>query len=346
MARKAVTQKDVAEICGVSVALVSYVLSGKAKQGRVSDAMAARIQETAERLNYRANNAARMLKGKSQMTIGCILADIANPFFSVLARKIEDECYRRGYTVIFGSSDEQPDKLERLVEVMLSRQVDGFLISPPEGSSATLRDIQEQEIPLVLIDRRGEADTDIPYVGIDNYSASYQVIRQLIQNGYRRIGMVGHNSQLLHFRERMRGYKAALRESSLPCGDELTGQVEHKNYEERVPEEIDRLIDKEAVDAIYFGSNNMALVGLRHLFRRGCSIPADIEVVSFDDHDIYDFFEPPITHVRQPLESIGQVSVGLLMDEIEGHSTTKETIFKLDALIKHGETTSAAKLRG
>ena len=169
MAKRA-SLKDIARIVDVSIPLVSYVLSNKWKENRVSESTARRILEVAKELNYHPNLNARSLKTNKTRTIGVILADISNSFFSNLARVIEDEAYSQDYTVIFGSSDENIEKLEKVLDYMLTRQVDGFIIAAPEGSKKIIEKLQEMKIPLVLIDRYfSEIETN--FVIIDNFHA-------------------------------------------------------------------------------------------------------------------------------------------------------------------------------
>ena len=151
MAKK-VSLKDIAKEVGVSTALVSYVLNNL-KEGRISKEIALKIREVAQRLNYRPNQIAKSLKTSKTFTIGLIVADIANPFSSTLARIVEDEANKFNYTVIFGSSDENNQKSAKVIDTLLNRQVDGLIISPPADSESQMIELQNQDIPFVLLDR-------------------------------------------------------------------------------------------------------------------------------------------------------------------------------------------------
>jgi len=150
--KKKVSLKDIAQKVGVSIALVSYVLNNK-KEGRINKDVALKIKDTAHALNYRTNQIAKSLKTNKTNTIGLIVSDISNPFSSSLARIIEDEADRNGYTVIFGSSDEDVQKSQKLIETFINRQVDGLIIAPSEDAIPQLKYLQEEGIPFVLIDR-------------------------------------------------------------------------------------------------------------------------------------------------------------------------------------------------
>src|SRR5687768_9638116 len=185
---KRTSLKDIAKIVGVSTALVSYVLNNK-KQGRIRKEIAQQIRDTAAMLHYQPNQIARSLKTNKTNTIGLIVADISNPFSSSLARIIEDEAYQQGYTVIFGSSDENAQKSEKLIETLLNRQVDGLIISPPANAESQINQLKKQEVPFVLVDRYfPEIDTN--WVSLDNYSSTYKAVRHLVDSGFKKIGMI------------------------------------------------------------------------------------------------------------------------------------------------------------
>lgn len=210
---KKISLKDIANRVGVSTALVSYVLNNQ-KEGRINKEVAQKIRETAKQLNYRTNQVARSLKTNKTYTIGLIVADISNPFFSALARIIEDEADNNNYTVIFGSSDENSKKSEKLMETFLNRQVDGLIIAPPENSESQIQYLQEQDIPFVLIDRYFP-DIKTNWVAIDNYTAAYKAVKHFIDIGRKKIGMITFNSSIFTIEERTRGYLSAMKQNGI-----------------------------------------------------------------------------------------------------------------------------------
>src|SRR6476646_8291689 len=150
--KKKTSLKDIAQQVGVSTALVSYVLNNQ-KENRISKEVAQKIRDTAKKLNYQTNQIARSLKTNKTHTIGLVVADISNPFFSCLARIIEDEAEKNNYTVLFGSSDENAQKAGKLINVLCNRQVDGLIIAPAENDAVHIKALLEDDIPVVLIDR-------------------------------------------------------------------------------------------------------------------------------------------------------------------------------------------------
>ena len=220
-----VSLKDIAEKVGVSTALVSYVMNGKEKEKRVGKEVVKKIRDIALELNYQPNQIARSLRKGSTKTIGLIVADIANPFFGNIARVIEDEANRLGYTVIFGSSDENLSKFGSLVNILINRQVDGFIIVPAEGSELQINALLEKRIPLVLTDRYFR-NIAANYVVLDNFGATYDATSHLIENGYHKIGMIAYRTNLIHMQERIRGYVEAMKANNL--GNEV--RIEEVRY--------------------------------------------------------------------------------------------------------------------
>jgi LacI family transcriptional regulator len=211
---KRISLKDIANKVGVSTALVSYVLNNK-KENRISKDVAQKIRDTARLLNYRPNQIAKSLKTAKTFTIGLIVADIANVFFSTLARIIEDEAEKNKYTVIFGSSDEMAERSQKLIDILLDRQVDGLIIAPAENSEPQIKKLQESGIPLVLIDRYFPS-LKVNYVGVNNYEAAYQCGVHLLATGRKRIGVLGFKTTLLHLQDRKKGFLKALRTVAFP----------------------------------------------------------------------------------------------------------------------------------
>jgi len=211
--RASVCLKDIAAKAGVSTTLVSYVLNNQ-KVDRINKLTAQKIRDTAKQLNYSANQLARGLKTNKTFTIGLIVSDISNPFSANLARIIEDEAEKYQYTTIFGSSDEDVGKFEKLVHTMVNRKVDGLIISPPSESEIIINNLLQQHIPFVLLDRYFPA-IKTNYVALDNYDASFNAVNHLIDAGRKRIGMITYDSDLFHLQERKRGYIAALEKSNI-----------------------------------------------------------------------------------------------------------------------------------
>ncbi len=321
-----VSLKDIADEVGVSVTLVSYVINGKEKEGRVGKEIAQKIREVAKRLDYQPNYIARSLRNKKTQTIGLIVADISNPFFANLARIIEDEATSFNYTVIIGSSDEDPEKMKRILDFFRSRQVDGFIIVPTEGSYDQIKELKKNNDKYVLMDRYFDS---IPSncVVIDNFQASFNATEHLISKGYRDIGLITYHSNLNHFQDRIRGYKTAIEENDLKQNKKFIKQVNYSSLKADICLAVSSLIKEENVEAIYFTTNTIALEGLKCIFNMKLTIPDDIDVLAFDSSEVYNFFQYPIPHVNQPVKEMGIEAVRILIEHINGKVPKVQKIF-------------------
>lgn len=323
--KKKVGLKEIAKDAGVSIATVSYVLS-KGKNSRVSVEMSKKIEKIAKDLNYQPNRIAQSLKSGKTFTIGLIVADISNPFFAHIARIIEDEASKSNYTVIFGSSDEKPDKTMHLLEFFANRQVDGFILAPSRDSKKQILFLQERGIPFVLIDRYfPEIETN--YVAIDNYEASYKATERLVNTGNTRIGMIAYDTPLFHMKERIRGYEEALGNKSIERNKKWLKEIDVSNIQREVAPAIEDLLNgQQGIEALFFATNTLAIAGLKHLEQLNLKVPDDLRIVSFDEGEAFDFFYCPLTHVRQPLAEMGKKAVEILIEQITEPENTKQKI--------------------
>jgi LacI family transcriptional regulator len=312
---KKISLKDIANQVGVSTALVSYVLNNQ-KEGRINKDVAQRIKETAKRLNYRTNQVAKSLKTNKTFTIGLIVADISNPFFSSLARIIEDEADKNNYTVIFGSSDENPNKSEKLIETLVNRQVDGLIIAPPQNSEAQIEYLVAQDIPFVLIDRYFPG-IETNFVAIDNYKAAYTAVQHFIDIGRKSIGMVTYESSIFNLNERTRGYLAAMEENKIPFKENWLKELRPDNTKRCIERAINELVGgPQPIDALLFSSNTIAAWGLKWLNSIDVKVPDQLAVISFDESEALDLFYAPLTYIKQPLQEMGQAAIKILLDNI------------------------------
>lgn len=331
--KKKVSIKDIAAHVGVSTALVSYVLNNK-KEGRISKEVTAKIKKAALDLNYQPNQIARSLKAQKTFTIGLIVADISNPYSSQIARIIEDEAQRNGYSVIFGSSDESAEKTQDLIMLLLNRQVDGFIIAMPENSQEQVQYLKRLGVPFVLIDRYyPEIPTN--YVAIDNYEAAGKAIRHLVENGRKHIGIVSYQTSLFHLNERVKGAIDLLEDKS------LVGEVRIDHVNEDVSNAVDRFLSQpNPVDAIFFTTNLLSVSGLKCINEKGIKIPEELAIVGFDETDAFDLFYAPVTYVRQPMAELGQTSVKLLLNAIENNEVIETVNLDTELIIRKSSVVS------
>ncbi|WP_099719583.1 LacI family DNA-binding transcriptional regulator [Flavobacterium sp. 2] len=312
---KKVSIKDVALKAGVSIASVSYVLNNK-PNGRIGKETTEKVIKAAEELNYRANTAAKNLKTQRTNIIGLIVADIANPYFSQIARIIENEATKKGYTLIIGSSDENKEKFESLVSMFYHRQAEGLIIAPVENSEACLQKLQKQNIPFVFIDRylpKIKADN----IQINNYDISYNVTQHLIKEKRSNILLVAYDTTLDHLMQRTQGFKDALKKYNILCNDYNVLNINKDHIDQDIDQGFSTIFQsKNKPDAVFFVSNKLAVSGLKKLMKLGIAIPADLAVVAFDETEAYELFSVPLSYVSQPLTDIGISAVELIHNKI------------------------------
>lgn len=313
---KKVSLKDIAAHLGVSITLVSYVINNKEKEARVGPEIAEKIRKTARELNYQPNLIAKSLKSGKTNTIGLIVADISNPFFSGIARIIEDEARKHGYVVIFGSSDESAEKSQDLMNVFLNRQVDAFIIAPAEHTEQQVKALQDSSIPVVLIDRYfPSVNTDC--VHINNFQAAYQAVDHLAARGRKKIAMMAYETTLPHMQERVEGYKAALKENNIRFKKVWLRRANYQHITKDVAAAMAALLEPVLqVDAFFFATNTLAVECLKIINRSGIRVPDDLAIISFDENDAFDFFYAPVSYMSQSIADIGKGAVQLVIDRI------------------------------
>ncbi len=310
---------DIAKRLGVSKTLVSFVLNGRAKEFRICDDICKKVIDVANELNYEPNRLAQGLRTGKTNTIGLIIADIANPFFGMLGREIENEASRYGYRVIFCSSDENPEKSKQQIAMLQQSQVDGYIISPPINSEEQIEVLARGSIPFVLIDR-SFPEIDSNYVGINNFEAAYKATNHLLKLGRKRIANITLNLKNVNMRERTDGYIQALRDATVEVDENLIKDLVFSHDNKDITLAIKELVSKKdemKVDAILFSTSKLGIMGIECLSTMGIKIPDDLALVSFDDPDAYKICVSPVTVVNQPLKEIGKAAVQILLEKIK-----------------------------
>ena len=301
------TIRDVAERAGVSPMTASRALSGR---GYASDGAREAVRVAADALGYRPNSVARALVQGATLSIGLVVSDVENPFFAGAARAIADQLENHGYTVLLTNSDENPAREERLVEALRNRQVDGLIVAPSEGTNRHLFRAVADGLPLVQIDRavRGLA---ADAVLVDNRHGAEVAVGHLATLGHRSIVCVSDPSALGSARERLAGYRHAIRSRGLAESVAEAAGVTQGDGREATARALD-----EAPTAIFTTSNFMTVGAMHELAARGLRIGSDIAVIGFDDLDWTTLVDPPLTVVAQPVAEIGRTAATLLLDRL------------------------------
>lgn len=322
--KKRVALSDIAQLLGVSTALVSYVLNNKAEEKRVGRDIAEKIKLTANNLNYRPNHIAKSLKTNKTHTIGLVVADIKYHFTTGITRAIEAEAQKNNFTVIFGSAHEDYKKFDELIEVFADRQVDGLILVAVENSEPQIRRLIKNETPFVLVDR-SFPDIETNHISLNNYRAAYRCTDYLAKQNYKNIGIINYKTSMYHLKERNRGYIAALKKNKLLFNPLWEREIRENCVLEDVAEAIHALTTMQpACDAVLFATDTLAINGLKHINYLKLRVPQDIAVISFDEAEAFELFNCPITHAKQPLEEIGKMAVSTLIDIIEQKNVNRQ----------------------
>lgn len=311
--------KDIAKEANVSIASVSYVLNGQ-HLDRIKKETIERIKEAAERLNYRPNHFAKGLRTKKSYAIGVVLADLANPFSAQIARILENELSPYGYNILIGSTDENNDNLEELIDVFTRRQADGLIILPPENAEKQIERVVKMDIPYVLLDRYFP-DYPFNFVINDNHYTTYSAVKHLKERSRKKIGFITLQTSLSHIIDRKLGFMDACKEEGIPVKN-MVKEVRLSHLSVDVDQAIDSLREEcSDLDALLFCTNILALHGLKYAIKQKLDVPNTIEIMAIDKAEYYDIFPTPITYYKQPLEEMGQKAVQYLLSKIEGNNS-------------------------
>ncbi len=324
-----VSLKIIAQELGVSTATVSLVLNGKNKKGRVSSELSKKILDKAAELNYVPNSLAKGLKMGHSKSIGLIVADISNVFFGTLALHIQNYAEKEGYTVIIGNTNEKLDQMAKMITFLNSRQVDGLIITPAEGSESLAQALIENKKPLVLVDR-GFLRLDVPSVLINNYEICYRSTNQLIARGIKNPGFVSYKQDQFHTNERERGFVEAVTKAKLYDADNIK-KVSYEHLANDMDRSINELLNsKKKVDAIFFATNTISTAGVKSLLKHNVIIQKDIQVMCFDESEAIDLFPFQVPYIKQPIQEMAKKALELLIAQIENRGEKAPTLY-LDA---------------
>ena len=330
------TLHTISQRTGSSVSTISRVLSGKGRQFRISERTIELITKEAEACNYIPDQIARGLKMKKTSTIGLTVPAIDNPFFANLASGLIAHLKKYGYNILLADTMEDERNEKDALMSFVARKVDG-IVTVPVSSSPDLLERIAKSVPVVLIDRYFE-NTDLPYVCSDNYSGSFAATKYLIGKGYRRIHAIQGVLTSMPNKERVRGFLDAVA-SHADSG--VTGTVSGNSFslENGISETLRIMSGNDRPDAIFAFSTTILLGVISTLRRMSLSIPDDIAIISFDDNLFFDYMNPPITRVAQPVAEIGQLASDILLKMIDGSLERGEVCqMQIPPKLVHGES--------
>jgi LacI family transcriptional regulator len=307
------TLQDVAQLAGVAPMTVSRTISG---HSYVSAKTAKKVRAAIRQLEYQPNQAARVLAGQLSRSIGLIVPDIADPFFSVVSRGVQETARESGYLVWLAASCEDPLSEAAQVEQMMHHPVDGILLVPANSREKYLKQLASGSVPVVTIDRPIEiATTDS--VAVENRVGARIAVEHLIQHGKIRITCAAANVHLLTIKERIAGYQEAMHGAKLHRAKEVcvSSRVSARGA-------LSELFGSRNRPEALFTANNASTIWVIEALREmNIRIGIDVALVGFDDVDFYTLITPTITTMSQPAAELGKTSARLLLQRIKGEST-------------------------
>lgn len=318
MKRKGVSLDDIAKNLNVSRSLVSLVLNGKSEEHGISAETRARVLDKALELNYKPNHFARGLRLGKSFTIGLIVSDIANSFYSRIARNIEDLAEENGFNLITCSTDEDIQRELRLIKLLRDKQVDGLIISSSQENADEFLRLKTEGFPVVLIDRYFEG-LEVPAVVVNNRSGAEHATSHLFSQGFKRpMALAISPIHVYTIHERVAGYRNEMKNVA------MTPWVEEVPFDDTfgyVDKLIQQLIEKNQLpDSIFAMNNNLATATLQALRNHNISIPDQMGLVCFDDVPYFNIIHPSITAVAQPIKEICSESFNILLKLINGNA--------------------------
>jgi LacI family transcriptional regulator len=314
-----VSIKDIARTLSISPSSVSLVLNGKAKEKRISKSLEEKIIAAANEMGYQPNRAAVSLRTGKSRTIGLIVENISNHFFSSLAHTIEEEARRFHYNIVYCSTENDPAKGKEVMQLLYNQQVDGYIITPTIGMEGEIEKLLKWKKPVVLVDRWFPG-MKVPYVMVDNYKGIQQGLQFLIKKGNRKIAFITVDLTLLQMKERERAYVDTLREYNIKI---IKGRILRLAYDNTKAEAVTNITaflkKHNDLEAVVFATNYLGIYGLLSIKELNLQIPADLKVLCFDDHDIFELYQPGVTAIQQPIKEIAQTALNILVAQL-GHA--------------------------
>jgi LacI family transcriptional regulator len=332
--KKRATLIDVARAAGVGPMTVSRTVNG---HPYVSKATAKRVQAAIRKLGYRPNQAARMLTGQRSKSIGLIVPDVSDPFFSVVSQAVQQFARDAGYTVWLAVSDDDAATEQEEIEQMTNHPVDGIILAPVNARSQHLKAAAAGSIPIVTIDRPIEiASTDS--VEVDNRTGARMAVEHLRGHGYKRIACVATDFYLRSIKLRVAAYEEYLRRSKLPIRKLLPKD------EASVQPALKTLFkSRNRPDALFVTNNVCTVAVIQALQALGIRIGKDVALVGFDDVGLYTLVRPAITAVNQPVSELGRTATRLLFDRIRGVGPTSSVRMTLPVTLVVRESCGCAR---
>jgi LacI family transcriptional regulator len=329
-----VSIREVAAHAGVSVATVSNVLN---RPEIVAQPTRDRVHASIRELGFVRNESARQLRAGRSRTIGLVVLDVANPFFTDLARGVEDEASKAGFAVILCNSDDQERKEKRYLEVLEEHRVQGVLITPVVGAGSRLARLQRRGTPVVLVDSRSASRGQCS-VAVDDVLGGDLAVSHLLATGHERIAYLCGPPAIRQVADRHEGAVRALRRAGRDAADLQVIEAGGLNVAagQKAGAELAALPAGSRPTAVFCANDLIALGVLQEMTRNRIRVPEDISIIGYDDIDFAAAAAVPLTSVRQPRQQLGHTAARLLLDEAADDDTHqhRQVIFEPELVVR------------
>ncbi len=333
------TMRKISQLVGVSTATVSRALKNPEM---VLPETREKVLKAVETLGYRPNILAKNFSSGKTQTVVVIVTDLTNPFFSRIVQGVEEEAQKLGYSVLLGDTNDDINRERVYAEMVLNNRADGLIqldhLFPFEDKDKEIA----KTVPMVSVCDAIDGDYEYPYITIDNFAASRDVAKHLISLGHTKIGAIAGKDDSLVTSDRLGGLQRVLQEHNIPFNDDW---FMRGGYTKQCGKEsMEALLSMgEYPTAVYCFSDEIAIGAIKAIKDAGLRIPQDISIVGFDNIDICEYIDPPLTTVDQPAVEMGQRAMQILYQLINGDAIQHITEFKPYTLLVRDSTGLAPK---
>jgi LacI family transcriptional regulator len=339
-----VSIREVAAHAGVSVGTVSNVLN---RPEIVARPTRERVNAAIKALGFVRNESARQLRAGRSRTIGLVVLDVANPFFTDVARGVEDEASMSGLSVILCNSDEKLPKETRYLELLEEHRVQGVLITPVAGTDERLVRLQRRGTPVVLVDSRSPTGSQCS-VAVDDVLGGDMAVSHLLELGHKQVAYVGGPFSLRQVADRMDGAVRAVRRAGGKADDLIMIETTALNVAagQRAAADIAVMPAGQRPTAAFCANDLVALGLLQEMTQRGLKIPDDLAIVGYDDIEFAAAAAVPLSSVRQPRQQLGRTAAQLLIEEAVsvGEHKHRQVIFQPELEVRRSSETGPVRL--
>lgn len=316
------TIKDVAKLAGVSTTTVSHVIN---KTRFVAEDTTKAVWDAIQALHYSPSAVARSLKVNTTKSIGMIITTSEAPFFAEIVLAVEEYCYRQGYSLFLCNTQNNPEKIQNHLDMLIKKRVDGVLVMCTEYTENSLTLFNGTNIPMVIMDW-GRHDEKSDRILDNSFEGGYLATKHLIDNGHKEIGVIAGNLEKTTARDRFNGFLEAMKEANLPVRQEwiTEGDFEPEDGYEC----MNNLFRLEKLPTAIFCFNDvMALGAISAITERGLSVPNDISIIGYDNIHNSRFYAPPLTTIHQSKSRLGTQALNLLLERIQKEEKVSEPQF-------------------